>query len=296
MEKKSAAKLNLKVPWGHIAAKTWGNKENPGVLVVHGILDNCGAFERLISQLPHNFYYVCIDLPSHGLSSHFQPGVTLSYFTYLLAIKYTLDELQWKHAYYMGHSFGAHLGLLFTMVYPDRIQKLVLIDGIVARPVSNEEIIPKIQAENKLVIEGYRSNTPRRYTKGEVMYALTNLRKCCLTSEAAEAVFERSVTKVDDDLYCYNRDYRARMPVVPNFSMDQTLYLLRQIKVETLIMMVTDTLPAIQSIKNDVYDVLKDFDYVNVIEVRGNHDVHNNYPERISGHISSFLSHISSKL
>ena len=288
--------LTLNVPWGHIAAKTWGDPKNRPVLVVHGILDNAGAFDRLIALLPQNFYYVCIDLPGHGLSAHFQPGTPLNYTTYLLVIRYVLDELQWKQAYYMGHSFGGHLGLLFTLIYPDKIQKLILIDGIVPRPSSDEEIIPRILDEHNQAIEGYRLARPRYYTKEEVLYGLRSLRKSCLTSEAAKAIFERSVIKVGENSYCYNRDYRAKITIIPNFSKDQTFYLLRQIKVETLIVIVTDTLPFLEKIKPDILDILKNFSFVNIVEVNGNHDIHNNYPEKISNYISQFLNHIPSKL
>ncbi|OXU22391.1 hypothetical protein TSAR_005083 [Trichomalopsis sarcophagae] len=289
-------KLTLNVPWGHIAAKTWGKPEDTHVLMVHGIMDNAGTFDRLVELLPQNFYYVCIDLPGHGLSSHFQPGVPLNYVSYVLAIRYVLDELRWKNTYYIAHSLGAHLGLLFAIVYPERIRKLILIDGIIARPIPNAELISRIREEHDLAIKAYKLKNPRHYTKEDVMYALGNLRKCCLSTEAAKKIFDRSVTKVGDNAYCYNRDYRARISIIPNFNKDQTLYLLSQLKVDTLIFMATDTLPFIKYLKPDVIEELKPKKNVNIIEIEGNHDVHNNYPHRVSGHISKFLCHIPSKL
>lgn len=292
----SPGKLTLNVPWGHIAAKTWGKPEDICVLMVHGIMDNAGTFDRLVALLPQNFYYVCIDLPGHGLSSHFQPGVPLNYISYLLAIRYVLDELKRKNMYYIAHSLGAHLGLLFAIVYPKRISKLILIDGIVARPIPNTELISRIRQEHDSAIQAYKLENPRYYTKEDVMYALGNLRKCYLSTEAAKKIFDRSVSKVGDNIYCYNRDYRARISILPNFNKDQSFYLLGQLKVETLIFMVSDTIPFLKQFKPDIIKVLKPMKYVSIIEIEGNHDVHNNYPNRISGHITKFLSHTSSKL
>ncbi|XP_058802008.1 serine hydrolase-like protein 2 isoform X2 [Phymastichus coffea] len=195
MNSKIRGSLKLKVPWGYVDAKTWGNPQKTHILVVHGIMDNAGAFDRLIAQLPENFYYVCIDLPGHGLSSHFPSGLLLSYFSFVLTIRYVLDELKWDQTYYMGHSFGAHLGVLFSIIYPHRIQKLILIDGIIAVPYSNKDLINYIKDENNLVIEESKSNNPRLYTEEEVIYALSYLRNCCLNTEAAKALFERAATK-----------------------------------------------------------------------------------------------------
>lgn len=292
----SPGTLKLNVPWGYIAAKTWGKPEDTRVLMVHGIMDNAGTFDRLVALLPTNFYYVCIDLPGHGLSSHFQPGVPLNYISYLLAIRYVLDELQWQKMYYIAHSLGAHLGLLFALVYPERIHRLILIDGVVARPIPSNKLISRIREEHDAAIQAHKLDSPRHYTKEDVMYALGNLRKCCLSTEAAKKIFDRSVSKVGDNAYCYNRDYRARISILPNFNKDQTLYLLSQLKTETLIFIATDTLPFLKVILPEVIEVLKSMNYVNIIKVEGNHDVHNNYPHRISGHISKFLTHIPSKL
>lgn len=295
MGKKFKGTMTLKVPWGHIAAKTWGNPENTHILVVHGTLDNAGSFDRLIQQLPDNFYYVCIDLPGHGLSSHFPSGMVLSYLSFVLAIRLVLDELKWSQTYYMGHSFGAALGTLFSIIYPDRIKKLIVIDSVMPPVIYDEEIISRIKHEHDLAMEQSESLNPRLYTREEVIYALSYLRLCCLTNEAAEALFERAVTKIND-LYYYNRDVRQKIPVIPFFNTDQSLYLAEHMKVETLIILASSTLEHTLPFKKEVRSILENNKSLTIVDVQGNHDVHNNYPERISGHISQFLNSIHSKL
>ncbi|XP_011501030.1 PREDICTED: serine hydrolase-like protein [Ceratosolen solmsi marchali] len=291
---KTLSTFNLKVPWGHIAVKAWGNIKNTGVLMVHGTLDNAGAFDRLVALLPHDFYYVSIDLPGHGFSSHYQNGIKLSFFTYVLAIKYVLDELQWKHAFYIGHSLGAQLGLFFSLIYPKRIQKLVLIDSIIPELIVKDEIISRIKKEYEFISKKYKQNNLHHYTKEEVMFALKYLRKNCLTSEAAEALFERSVTKVNENSYIYNRDIRAKIFIIPFMGFDQYLHVLNEINGEILIL-ATDTLLYKRHIIFELLNFFKSYN-IHVIRIRGNHDVHNNYPERISEHISRFIKHFSSKL
>lgn len=299
MEGRSISELRVKVPWGHIAAKTWEPKYEPvnsRILLVHGSLDNAGSFDRLIALLPQNHYYVSIDLPSHGFSSHFPAGVPLKYFDYVLAIRYVLDDLKWEHITYVGHSLGAHLGTLFSLIYPGRVEKLVLLDGCIPMPISNDQIINQIRNEQELSIKAYKQNKAINYTKDAVLKALMNPEKGRLTVEAAKALFERSVTKIDNNLYQYNRDIRARMFVVPILSLDQSLYLLSQLKVDTLLILASDTLSFIKEVIPEIVNVLKNKDNVNIVKVQGNHDVHNNSPEKVSMHITKFLSCLKSKL
>ena len=295
MEKKCTQEFKIKVPWGHVAAKAWGNSNNFPILMVHGILDNAGAFDRLIMQLPKKFYYVCIDLPGHGWSSHFPPGILLSYFNYVQAIKYVLDELKWDQLYYVGHSFGAHLGVFFTIVFPGRIERLVLIDSFIPLPLANQDIIPLIKTYHDLTIEALNVKSVRQYTKEEIMFGLMNMRKCSLKSEAAKALFERSVTNVGNDSYIYNRDYRLKFHLSPLLDLSQSSYILKSLKVKTLLLLATATTPQLKCNIPKLVATLDTLKNLNIIEVVGNHDVHNNYPEHISLHITQFLTQ-SSKL
>lgn len=110
--------LRIKVPWGFVAAKTWGSSKNYPILVIHGLMDNASSFDRLISQLPKSFYYVCIDLPGHGYSSHFPSSVPLKFLNYVHCIKFVLDELNWKNCASIAHSLGASMIHFFTYLYP----------------------------------------------------------------------------------------------------------------------------------------------------------------------------------
>lgn len=58
--------ITLTVPWGVLALKCWNSKIYEPVLVVHGLCENAGAFDRLLPLLSKYFYYVVIDLPGHG--------------------------------------------------------------------------------------------------------------------------------------------------------------------------------------------------------------------------------------
>lgn len=58
--------INIEVPWGVLALKCWNSPNSSPVLVVHGLCENVGAFDRLIPLLSKDYYFVGIDLPGHG--------------------------------------------------------------------------------------------------------------------------------------------------------------------------------------------------------------------------------------
>lgn len=287
--------LRLPMPWGHVAAKAWGSPNDKHVLVVHGILDNAGSFDRLIPLLTRGYYFVCIDLPGHGLSSSFPAGIALDHFHYVSVIRKVLDCLEWKNYCYMGHSFGALLGLVHSALYPRGIEKLIFFDLDSAIPVTNDELIGYIRYIQDYTVEiGENENIPRLYSKTEVMRTLMHYRNSALNIEAAEALVKRSVTKVGDR-YKFNRDPRLNIGAFGILNNEQHMAILKAVKAPISVIrsselaLVSNDSP--QSAKIDPDNEKNQF-----VTVEGNHDVHNNYPERVAPHVCRFLENLKSTL
>ena len=100
--------FKIPVPWGHIAGKLnsfmlhtsslcsdiislniflnyyssifiylgkeWGDANGEPWIALHGWLDNCGSFDRLLPHFPKNQRVICLDIPGHGFSTHYPPG------------------------------------------------------------------------------------------------------------------------------------------------------------------------------------------------------------------------------
>ncbi|XP_076749937.1 serine hydrolase-like protein [Xylocopa sonorina] len=279
--------VKFPVPWGHIAAKIYGPQKERKVLMVHGVLDNAGTYDRLIKYLPQDYQYVCIDLPGHGFSSQFPPGLPLNFFDYVHVILLVLDALKWKTCIYIGHSLGAQLGTYFSILYPGRLEKIVAFDGFL--PVVVQDIIYHIRTMYNLKL--YTKESSRLYTEDEVLHALQFRRKEVLKLDAAKALFKRSVTKVND-LYKYNRDVRLKFLVRPVFKMEQQKEIFAKYSTKTLVF---------KPNRLDDYHLrlpdISDTNIITVVRVNGNHDIHNNYPERVAPHVCQFLNNnLQSKL
>lgn len=274
-----AQEVKLPVPWGYIAAKIYGPPMEKKALLVHGILDNAGTFNRLMEYLPRGYQYVSIDLPGHGLSSHFPSGKPLHFFDYVYSIHLVLEALKWKTCVYIAHSFGVHIGTYFSILYPNRLQKIVGIDGF--QPLCIDDVISHVKQMYDL--KSYAKESTRLYTKDEALFALQFMRKQALTTKAAEALFQRAVTKVDN-LYKYNRDTRLRYMIKPPFSEEQHKQAFSKYCTKTLII----TIERSDKINSKVLDVV-DKDLFTVVILKGNHDIHNNNPEIVAPYICKFL-------
>jgi len=53
------------------AGKWWGPSEVQPILALHGRQDNAGSFDTLMPLLSDDVSILCLDMPGHGLSSHY---------------------------------------------------------------------------------------------------------------------------------------------------------------------------------------------------------------------------------
>ncbi|XP_046738206.1 serine hydrolase-like protein [Diprion similis] len=293
----SPEELRLPMPWGHIAAKAWGSPNGKPVLMVHGLLDNAGSFDRLIPFLPFDHYFVCIDLPGHGFSSHFPAGLPLDYLNHVLALRRVLDSLKWSNCIYIGHSLGATVGMMFTSIYPERVKKILCLDAAIAKPITNNGLIPHIRKvhDNILSIES-KEKTMTVYTEDEVMHRLMYMRFFALNFAAAKALMKRSVTKIGDK-YKLNRDVRLNAGLFPIFNYNQHLSLLKKLKSPATVIAATATMTTVyyEQMARLSFDT-SSMKQHRLLIVEGNHDVHNNHPERVAVHVCQFLSDLKSNL
>ncbi|XP_070166716.1 serine hydrolase-like protein [Polyergus mexicanus] len=289
--------IKLIVPWGHVAARTYGPSTGEHVLMVHGRQDNAGSYNRLMKYLPIGFfYYVCVDLPGHGWSSHFPSWIMLDYMNYAHAIHFILEALQWKTCIYIGHSFGAQIGLIFSVLQPHRIKKIICFDGFTMRINDGfSGLVSYFENASALAIKASNNIEPIFYTKEEVLYAFKTLRVAALNTEAADALLERAVTKVNGK-YIYNRDIRLKN--IPFIFMDQAHEFNCRLSVPIYVFVPSKGL--ISKYENVFTSILKTLNpetIFKVINIDGNHDCHNNDPKRVAPFVRKILtSGNSSKL
>lgn len=98
------------------------------VLLVHGMLGNLAVYYfRIAPLLAEQYHVVLYDLKGHGLSERVTEGYDLhSMSDDLFAL---MDGLHLRKVHLAGYSFGALIALKAAVRAPERVGKLVLIEG-----------------------------------------------------------------------------------------------------------------------------------------------------------------------
>ncbi|KAG5314606.1 SEHL2 protein, partial [Acromyrmex insinuator] len=289
--------IKLSVPWGHVAARTYGSPTGKPVLAVHGLLDNAGTFTRLMKYLPKDlFYYVCIDLPGHGWSSHFPSWMMLDIMDYAHALYFVLEVLQWKTFIYLGHSLGAQIGAIFSIFHPNRIEKLISFDGILINSINNE-ITTYFKNASAFSIKVCHAEKSSSFTRKEILYALKTFRFGVLNSEAAEELFERAVTEVNGK-YIYNRDIRLKNHSLSFMQTKDYQKFNNMLSIPIYLCVSSHGIMFPHKKLMLVLETIRVKTIIEVIYIDGNHDVHNNNPEKVAPFVCKILNNAlySSKL
>ena len=104
----------------------WEGKGKP-ILCVHGITANCCCWAVLAAALIPQYRVMAMDLRGRGRSDKPDTGYSLDH--HIRDIDRLLDDLDIDKVVIMGHSLGAFIGLAFAAQFPDRMERLILVDG-----------------------------------------------------------------------------------------------------------------------------------------------------------------------
>jgi pimeloyl-ACP methyl ester carboxylesterase len=107
----------------------WGRDDKPPLLLVHGGLDHARNWDWVARSLRAHFHVYAMDLRGHG-NSAWAPGAIYTIAEHVLDISTLVDVLGGGPISVVGHSLGGILSLMYSGLYPDRVAKVIAIEGI----------------------------------------------------------------------------------------------------------------------------------------------------------------------
>jgi pimeloyl-ACP methyl ester carboxylesterase len=188
-----------------LAALTSHNVGGPRLLALHGWLDNAASFLPLASRLP-GFEIVALDMAGHGRSAHRSADGEYNIWSDLPDIEAVADSLGWDSFNLVGHSRGAVVSCLFASSLPQRVERLVLLDGLPAQSVEPADCTAQLAdflRDKKRLLD----RPGRVFSRIEDAVAVRE--RGGLSTAAARLIVERNLKPVDGG-WCWSHDARLQ--------------------------------------------------------------------------------------
>src|SRR4051795_11706408 len=101
--------------------------EGPPVVLIHGITSSSRTWREVLPPLAERYTVIAPDLLGHGESA--KPRGDYSLGAYASGLRDLLVALEVPAATVVGHSLGGGVAMQFAYQFPDRLERLVLVDS-----------------------------------------------------------------------------------------------------------------------------------------------------------------------
>ncbi len=134
----------------------------PTLILVHGGLDHARNWDWVARALRDDFHVYAVDLRGHGNSQH-APGALYTIAEHVLDLAALADVINPASPdapiYIIGHSLGGVVAMVYTGVFPEKVKKLVSIEGL--GPPPNHHVHAPASQRMRRWVEGIRKTEKR---------------------------------------------------------------------------------------------------------------------------------------
>jgi len=198
-------------------------------MCLHGWLDNAASFVPLAPYLK-SYDVIALDLAGHGRSDHRPAGTRYHMMDNLWDLDAVLDSLDWQDCFLIGHSLGGVIASTYSAAAPERVKKLITLDGLGALSAPENETASRLRISmqaTRLPGTGLK-DYPDIETAAKIRQRVSGF-----PLEIARILSKRAL-KLEDGVYRWRADpgLNWRSPVL--LTEDQVLDILTAIKAPVL--------------------------------------------------------------
>ncbi len=283
-DEKDSNAVELEINSAHVryAAKRWGNGNGPKILALHGWLDNAASFDHLAPLIPEADL-VALDFPGHGYSAHRPRGIRYHYLDYVSDVINVADALNWDRFIVLGHSLGAGIASITSGALPDRIERLILIEGLGAMSREPGEA-PKFLAKSITQMRNLTKKAPPVYQHMDDMIA-ARASVGDMKQSSVEVLVNRGTVQLEDGV-AWRSDPRLRVTSPSYLTDEQVLAYLGAIQAPVLLILAENGIFTDKSYLKRRCDKIRKLKQVTL---PGSHHLHLDDPVPISKSIRHFL-------
>ncbi|GMG87444.1 alpha/beta fold hydrolase [Biformimicrobium ophioploci] len=254
------------------AAQEWQLPDAQGrmlpVIGLHGWLDNSATFTRL-APLLRGVHLMALDMAGHGQSDHRSADATYNLVEDVGDVIAIANALGWEKFLLLGHSRGAAVAMLAAGAFPERVQGVALIDGIIPLP-QKEADAPADLARAVMDAETYRHKKPRRFASIEIAIEARLRGMFKLSRQAATLLTERGVRPYENG-FTWSTDPRLMATSSSKLSVEQIRAFLGRLDMPVRLLLATEGLSELRA---GMQRVVSGFPGLDVRDVKGGHHLH----------------------
>ncbi len=191
----------------------WGNAGAPPLILVHGGQDHCRNWDWVAQDLRRDWHVIAPDLRGHGESA-FSPSGDYSMSAYVYDLAQLIHRQNLAPARIVAHSLGGAIALRYAGIYPENLERLVVIEGMGPSPAMQAERAKRPVAQRlRGWIEAERAlagRLPRRYATIDDALARMQAENRHLSPEQARYLTVHGASQNEDGTYSWKFDNYAR--------------------------------------------------------------------------------------
>jgi pimeloyl-ACP methyl ester carboxylesterase len=219
----------------------WGNTSAPPLLLIHGGRDHARNWDWVSLALRHAYHIIAPDLRGHG-DSEWARGGQYALIDYVLDIAQLLDQLQLFPITIIGHSLGGGIACQYSGIYPERVKRLVALEGL-GPPPEDLQRRPAHERMQRWIeqMQSYAGRYPRRYP--DLQSAVQRMQEANkhLSAEQAYHLTLHGTSRNEDGTYSWKFDNYVRQHSPYEFNMDEARRLWGRITCPTLLVRGTES-------------------------------------------------------
>ena len=217
----------------------WGNESAPPLLLVHGGRDHCRSWDWVAEELRQDWHIIAPDLRGHG-DSEWSPEGNYNMQAYIYDLAQLVHQLKLDPVTIVSHSLGGNICLRYTGLFPEKVRKIVAIEGLGPSPnvIAERQKTPWQDRFRKMIEDkrGLAGRQPKRYQTLEEAYARMKEENSFLSAEQARHLTINGIARNEDGTYSWKFDNYLRVWESVDITLDQVHDLWRSITCPTLLL------------------------------------------------------------
>ena len=211
----------------------WGDESNPPLVLVHGGRDHARSWDFVAQAMIDRFCVYAVDLRGHG-DSAWSVGGQYRISDHVVDLTKCIDSLGRGPVDIIAHSMGGRVCLDLTAAFPERVDRLVVIEGFgwsLRTDHSAAERLSGLVKATREVEEG-KSRIYRSYADAEARMQEANKR---LSPAMVKHLTKHAVRQREDEGLVWKFDPYVYVRSLPDWTQTELMDLWRRIEKPVLL-------------------------------------------------------------